>query len=214
MNVVISSGHGSIVRGAEGVLDEVDEARKVVNKVAELFKSNGVGVYVFHDDVSTNQNENLHRIVDFHNSKKRDLDISVHFNAYQDTEKPMGTECLYVSQEDLSAEVAAQIAHVSGLINRGPKERTDLYFLNTTDEPAILIEVCFVDSRADAELYEQSFGEICEAIAEAVTGGDIADTAPPPVTATPPPGNAVLPIVTVSCDPPGSARIVVKGGAS
>jgi hypothetical protein len=33
-SVVISSGHGSIVRGAAGVLDEVDEARRVVETIA------------------------------------------------------------------------------------------------------------------------------------------------------------------------------------
>ena len=33
--VAISSGHGALVRGASGVLDEVDEARRVVEALAE-----------------------------------------------------------------------------------------------------------------------------------------------------------------------------------
>ena len=33
-NIIISSGHGLKVRGASGILDEVDEARKVVETVA------------------------------------------------------------------------------------------------------------------------------------------------------------------------------------
>ena len=32
--IVISSGHGKYVRGACGILDEVDEARRVVDRVA------------------------------------------------------------------------------------------------------------------------------------------------------------------------------------
>jgi N-acetylmuramoyl-L-alanine amidase len=192
MNIVISSGHGKLIRGASGYLDEVDEARKVVNAVADLLKNLGTGVKVFHDDVSTSQNENLNRIVDYHNAQSRDLDISVHFNAYETTTKPMGTECLFVTQEDLAAEVAASIAHSSGLLNRGPKGRDDLFFLNNTEEPAILIEVCFVDSTADAELYERGFGDICEAIAEAVTGREIPDTEPPPEMVAPPEGSQTL----------------------
>ena len=157
MKICISSGHAKNCRGASGIIDEVDEARKVVNAVADLLKNAGVTVYVFHDDVSDDQSENLNRIVDFHNSKTRDLDICVHFNAYQDTNDPMGTECLFVTQEELAREVATAIAAASGLKNRGPKERDDLFFLNNTDEPAILIEVCFVDSLTDTELYEELF---------------------------------------------------------
>ena len=41
----------------------------------------------------------------------------------------MGTECLYLSQAELAAQVAASIASV-GFKNRGAKKRTDLYFLN------------------------------------------------------------------------------------
>src|SRR5262249_31752939 len=122
MRIVISSGHGKYVRGASGYLDEVDEARKVVESVATALRSMNVEVTTYHDDVSKSQNENLNRIVNFHNSKKRDLDISVHFNAYQTTSKPMGTECLYVTQSQLSGTVANNIASASGLVNRGPKK--------------------------------------------------------------------------------------------
>jgi N-acetylmuramoyl-L-alanine amidase len=62
--LVISSGHGKYVRGASGVLDEVDEARRVVDQLASLLRLLGVEVKTFHDDVSKTQNENLNRIVD------------------------------------------------------------------------------------------------------------------------------------------------------
>jgi hypothetical protein len=170
VKIVISSGHGLHIRGASGYLDEVDEARRVVNRVASYLNNVNIGVEVFHDDVSTTQDANLNRIVDFHNSKTRNLDVSVHFNAYETTNSPMGTECLYVSQDALAQKVATEIADVSGLINRGPKKRTDLFFLNQTNEPAILIEVCFVDSTADAETYEYGFEAICKAISDVISG--------------------------------------------
>jgi hypothetical protein len=144
----------------------------------------GVSVEKFHDDKSTSQNENLNRIVDFHNAKTRDLDVSVHFNAFEDTGAPMGTECLFVTQSVLAENVAKEVAKVSGLKNRGPKKRTDLFFLNNTEKPAILIEVCFVDSTADAGLYNEGFTAICIGIAEAVSGekigfDEIPGTTPP-----------------------------------
>jgi N-acetylmuramoyl-L-alanine amidase len=186
MKIVISSGHSTKCQGASDILNEVAEATKVVDRVAELLAIAGVQVEVFHDTVSDDQSENLNRIVDFHNGETRDLDISVHFNCYDGTAS--GTECLYVSQEDLAAEVAAGIAHAGGFKNRGPKKRTDLFFLNNTEEPAILIEVCFVDSAVDADLYDRNFDEICESIAEVVSGVDIPDTVQPEPEPAPPAG--------------------------
>ena len=164
-NIVISSGHGSLVRGASGYLDEVDEARKIVDAVAQKLRARDVIAETFHDDTSTTQNQNLETIVRFHNSKSRQLDISVHLNAYITTSSPMGTECLYKSQSTLSAQMSAAMADAGAFIDRGPKKRTDLYFLNQTQMPAILLEICFVDSSADADLYNEHF----EAIADAIT---------------------------------------------
>ena len=183
--IVISSGHGKYVRGASCPppgLDEVDEARKVVDRVASELVARGADVKTYHDNVSKNQNENLNRIVDFHNAQVRDLDVSVHFNAYQKTSKPMGTEVLYVTQSSLAFNVSAAIASC-GFLNRGPKKRTDLFFLNNTAVHAILIEVCFVDSEADANLYRQQFYAICAAIADVLGGEEqaVPEPEPPPV---------------------------------
>ena len=167
MKIVISSGHGKYVRGASGLIDEVEEARKTVEEVAKWLQANDHEVVVFHDDVSTTQSENLNRIVNFHNAQDNvDVNVSVHFNAYMHTEEGMGTECLYLTLEDVANRVAMAIAEAGGLINRGPKKRSDLYFLNGTIEPAILIEVCFVDSSVDVEAYQQNFEGICQAIAD------------------------------------------------
>ena len=105
--VAISSGHSLKVRGASGVLDEVDEARRVVERVADELGDMGINVVVYHDDKDQSQSQNLETIVSFHNEQERDLDVSVHFNAYVETQNAMGTECLYVSQAELAAQVSA-----------------------------------------------------------------------------------------------------------
>jgi N-acetylmuramoyl-L-alanine amidase len=179
--VVISSGHGLYVRGASGVLDEVDEARMVVEQLVKELKMRGVDAIAYHDDVSRSQNENLNRIVDFHNSEVRDLDISVHFNAYEQVDKPMGCEVLYVTQQALASELSACIADI-GLINRGAKKRTDLFFLNNTAMPSVLLEVCFVDSETDADIYRAQFELLCENLADVIGGSDgMKPPAPEPI---------------------------------
>ena len=179
VTICVSSGHGKHVRGASGIIDEVDEARKVVDRLEKELVSRGATVHKFHDDKSKNQNDNLNAIVNWHNSKKRDVDISVHFNAYEQVEKAMGTEVLFYSQQSLATEISAAIASC-GFINRGAKKRTDLKFLNSTSEPAVLLEICFVDSAADCDVYGSQFGEICEAIADELAGSeDVTDPIAP-----------------------------------
>jgi N-acetylmuramoyl-L-alanine amidase len=175
MKIVISSGHGKYVRGASGFIDEVDEARRVVEAVAKYLRVFGVDATTYHDDVSKSQDENLERLVDFHNSKERDLDVSVHFNAYETTEKPMGCEVLYLTQSELAEDVSETIAHAGWFIDRGPKYRDNLYFLNNTEMPAILIETCFVDSKADVDTYQTHFENICRAIAQCVADTELID---------------------------------------
>src|SRR5215469_15842214 len=115
--IVLSSGHGLYVRGASGIIDEVDEARRVVEAIAEKLRGLNVDTVTYHDDVSTTQSENLERIVDFHNAQgPHDLDISVHFNAYTETPSPMGCEVLYITEATLADNLSSTIAAVSGLI--------------------------------------------------------------------------------------------------
>src|SRR5215469_2384899 len=182
MKIAISSGHGKYISGAVGIINEHQEAVRVVNATADYLKKMGVGVVTFEDTTSRDQNTNLKTIVDWHNRQTRDLDVSVHFNCYQNTSKPMGTECLYVTQATLADNVAEAISLSGGLIDRGPKKRTDLYFLNKTNKPAILIEVCFVDSSADVSSYQGNFDAICKATAETISGQDVQPAPIPPPT--------------------------------
>ena len=178
MKICISSGHGMFVRGAAGIIDEVDEARVVTESLAGVLYASGHNVRTFHDDVSTSQDQNLKTITGWHNScGPHDLDISVHFNAYEQTSKAMGCEVLYSTQKTLADKLSAAIAEV-GLINRGGKQRDDLYVLSNTDAPCVLLEVCFVDSEADCQIYDEKFEDIISNIAS-VFSGDTIEPEPP-----------------------------------
>lgn len=164
---VISSGHGDKVSGAVGILNEHNEAKKVVNRVYSILvdEYNGKG-YKYHETIATNQQQNLANIVSFHNNKTRDLDISVHFNSA--SASATGTECLYYDKRSLSAKMSKAMADALGIVDRGAKERKELYFLRNTSKPAILLEVCFVTSKKDEAAYHKNFEELCQAIAKVI----------------------------------------------
>jgi hypothetical protein len=152
---------------------------RVVDCVAGKLRARGVTVTTFEDKTSTSQSQNLNTIVAFHNGQpKHDYDVSIHFNAYTSTPKPMGTECLWKTQEALANTIADAVAAV-GYVNRHGKYRDDLAFLNNTREKSVLIETCFVDSQADVALYQSTFDETCEAIATALSGQAAAGVTPP-----------------------------------
>lgn len=218
MRIAISVGHGKYIRGASAsprppYLDEVDEAVKVVDRLHKLWTDAGVGCVKFFDTTSTSQSQNLSTINAWHNSQQRDYDVSCHFNAYQVTSKAMGTEVLYVTQQQLAADVSYAIAKAGGFINRGAKKRTDLSFLNGTNKPAILLEVCFVDSSADADLYRRNFDAICRAAAEAIAKVSIGTEPPvePPEPETPPPDQTAA-HVDITIKTSGAPVIVTING--
>jgi peptidoglycan hydrolase-like protein with peptidoglycan-binding domain len=190
MKICISSGHGKYIRGASGpppippFCDEVDEARKIVETSATELRKLGVEVLTFHDNTSHDQSTNLSTIVAWHNKQSRDLDVSVHLNCYDGSAH--GVEVLYVSQQELAAKISTAIAKI-GFTNRGAKKRTDLAFLNGTDEPAVLLEVLFCDNRGDCDRYRSHFADVCRAIAESLSGQQVQPGPTPPQPPQPEP---------------------------
>ena len=186
MKIVISSGHGLHSPGARDIIDEVTEARRVTDRVAEFLRSAGVGTDVFHDNVTRPPNSTVNPIVAHHNGQTRNLDVSVHFNSVAGTrDAGIGVETLYrtgnAETHALASRVSRAIAGASGLLLRrgdGTWARSDLGFLNRTERPAILLEVCFVNSRTDVRLYRENFDAICRAIAETLAGRAIEATTP------------------------------------
>lgn len=154
--------------GARGHIDEVIEARKVTKRVYEILKSMKIPVTFFEDTFSKNRNDNINTLVKHHNQDRNGLVVSIHFNAGGDGSNAIGTEVLYYDQKDLAARVSKAISDATGggLKNRGAKQRKDLGVLAKTYEPAILIEVCFVNSAIDVAIYKRDFEKICQGIAK------------------------------------------------
>lgn len=149
MIINVHGGHSLKCRGASGYLDEVNEDRKVKNRVIEMLRANGNTVYDCTDDNSTSQKANLKAIVNKCNSHSVDLDVSIHLNAGGGT----GTEVYVYSNKskakDEATRIAEKVSNTLGIRNRGVKTKTNLYVLRKTSSPALLVECCFVDNAKD-----------------------------------------------------------------
>lgn len=149
MRINVHGGHSLKCRGASGYLDEVNEDRKVKNRVIELLRANGHTVYDCTDDNGASQKANLGAIVNKCNSHSVDLDVSIHLNAGGGT----GTEVYIYNNKskakDEATRIAEKISNALGIRNRGVKEGTNLYVLRKTKSPALLVECCFVDNSKD-----------------------------------------------------------------
>lgn len=175
-----SAGHnpdGKIASGAIGIIKESTEARNVVSHMVKFAKAEGKTVYDCTCNNGTGQKDVLKKICAKCNQHKVDLDISIHFNSFNGSAK--GVEVIYVNKKvaSVAASVAKSVSSKLGIVNRGIKYRDNLYFLNNTASPAILIECCFVDNKEDVSKYNAE--KMAKAIIEGILGKTIGTVSTP-----------------------------------
>lgn len=149
MKIAINPGHtlSGLGTGASKILSETGENRKIGKRVIELLKKEGHTVIDCTIDKSSND---LKEAVDKANAAGANMFCSIHLNAGGGN----GTET-YVYRYGGDAETYAKrvndkVVASCGFTNRGVKE-AGFYVLKNTSMPAILLEVCFVDSADDAK---------------------------------------------------------------
>lgn len=160
MTFNVHAGHNKKCPGASGYFSETTEDRKVKDAVIKYLKLAGHIVFDCTDDEGATANANLRNIVNKCNAHKVDVDISIHFNASGGAGH--GTEVWVWKLDrnrnataiDAANRVVKKIAKL-GFTNRGVKENSGFYVLKNTYAPAILVECCFCDNKADAALYKR-----------------------------------------------------------
>lgn len=183
----VHAGHnpaGRIACGAVGLLDESKENRLVKNELIKYLKQGGVTVYDCTEDNGTSQSDVLKKIVAKCNAHTVDFDFSLHLNSgrndYNGDGKQAGTE-IHISADNKGKRAVAQrildrMKAIGFNTSRGIKIRNDLYVLNHTKAPAILIEICFVDDRDDYNQYMKvGYKAVAKAIAEGIMNKTISD---------------------------------------
>lgn len=165
MRICINLGHTKkgLGTGASGYLNESKETRKIGYELMKLLADSNHIVIPAVYDVHSN---NLKAAVDTANINNADLFISLHLNAGGG----QGVEAYTWRGEKVSqaVKVCNNLAAL-GFKNRGVKDGSNLYVIKNTKCTAVLIEVCFVDNKADADLFKKvGYTKIAQAIYNAI----------------------------------------------
>lgn len=171
MVVGVNCGHtvsGQNGSGAVGFLNESNETRNVGYRLIDYLRGRGVTVIDCTDNDASSESENLARIVALANAQPLDLFVSIHFNAGGGRGSEVYT---YNGDMFLQAELTCENLATLGFINRGIKDGSNLYVIRRTAARAMLVEICFVDTKSDADLYGMIGPElIAKAIGDAILG--------------------------------------------
>ena len=167
MHIALNAGHTLTKAGggACGYLTESIETRKITNAVKRYLAGKGHKVTVVNIDTANTQASYLYLVAKKVNKTNADLFVSIHLNAGG------GQGCETFTWKGIKTPQAVGICEELsklGFKNRGVKDGSHLYVVSKTTMPAILTEVCFVDSKTDSTLYK-SLG--VNKIAQAITRG-------------------------------------------
>ena len=165
MKICVNAGHTKLGTGtgANGYLNESTETRKLAYELMKLLADSKHEVIPAVYDRSA---DNLQEAVQLANNKGADLFVSIHLNAGGG----QGCEAYTWKGEQVPQAVkACSYLNKLGFKNRGVKDGRNLYVIKSTKCTAILIEVCFVDHKADADLYNRvGVANIARAIYQAI----------------------------------------------
>ena len=180
----IVAGHSKSAPGAAKYINEVTEDRKVKDHLVRVLRENGCTVYDCTSDGPTKTTVLQEQVKEC--NKHAGIDVHIHFNA--GTNDPdhntTGTEVfVYSSSSKCKTQATAVCKNIAGLglKNRGLKYSTGLYVLRNSKNPAMLIEVCFVDDKDDCKVYTSAGAEVvARQIAHGLLGRDVSGNPEPP----------------------------------
>lgn len=174
MKIAIDLGHGvGQDRGAVGIVAEEEIINNVGNSVINKLKVLGHTVIEVRPGSAISVTNSLEQRTNKANVNNVDLYVSIHANAGSGTGAEVYT---YKGKELKEARNVLNNLVSLGFRNRGIKGNS-LYVTGHTKANAMLIEICFIDTQADVDLY-RSLGteKIANAIVSGIVGEKIKET--------------------------------------
>lgn len=176
--VILDAGHGGKDGGA--VYDnrlEKDDNLNMVLAVGTALEGMGVDVlYTRTTDIYQSPSEKAN----IANRSDADYFVSIHRNSSPTPNTYSGIETLVYKNAGIPSVMAGNInmeLAEAGFTNLGIKERPGLAVLRGTRMPAVLVEVGFINTKVDNDLFAMDFENIAEAIAKGirntVTGAEL-----------------------------------------
>ncbi|MBR3754660.1 MAG: N-acetylmuramoyl-L-alanine amidase [Clostridia bacterium] len=173
--VCLDAGHGGSDVGAEyGGRYEKDDNLKLTLAVGEILKDNGIKV------IYTRKDDEFVELEDraaYANKKKATFFVSIHRNSADANVSGVeiwieNTAPLY--EEQMAQHIMDKIAEVGFGTDRGVKRgyqgnSSANYLVNSaTDMPSCLVEMGFITTEEDNELFDENFDKYAEAIAQGI----------------------------------------------
>lgn len=167
--IVLDAGHGGANPGAvyQG-RQEKDDALSLTLAIGRILEDRGVDVYYTR---TTDIYESPAQKAQEGNQVGADYFVSIHRNSSPYPNQYSGIESLVYNRYGTAAQMAYNInqqLEAVGFLNQGVNERTNLVVLNRTQMPAVLVEVGFINTDADNQLFDARFYDIAQAIADGI----------------------------------------------
>ena len=168
-SIMLDAGHGGRDLGAVyNGRQEKDDTLKLTLAIGQILQNNGLDVeYTRTTDVYESPYEKAMEA----NKAGVNFFVSIHRNSYPTANAVSGVESLVYDKSGIKYEMAQNIneqLESIGFVNLGVKARPNLIVLRRTKMPAVLVEVGFINSDTDNQLFDDNFQDIAEAIASGI----------------------------------------------
>ena len=155
---------GAVYNGRQ----EKDDTLRLTLAVGEILQNHDIDVeYTRTTDVYESPYEKAMEA----NNAGVDFFISIHRNSFPTDNVVSGVESLVYDLSGIKLEMAENIneqLEAVGFVNLGVKARPNLVVLRRTKMPAVLVEVGFINSNTDNQLFDDNFDAIAQAIASGI----------------------------------------------
>lgn len=167
--IVLDAGHGGANPGATyNGRQEKDDVLALTMAIGTILENNDVDVYYTRTaDIYESPYEKAQEA----NRIDADYFVSIHRNSSPYPNQYTGIESLvynlYGEAARMAYNINAELEQI-GFVNQGVKERPNLVVLNSTQMPAVLVEVGFINNDEDNLLFDERFYDIAQAIADGI----------------------------------------------
>ena len=168
-SIMLDAGHGGRDPGAVyNGRQEKDDTLRLTLAVGEILQNHDIDVeYTRTTDVYESPYEKAMEA----NNAGVDFFISIHRNSFPTDNVVSGVESLVYDLSGIKLQMAENIneqLEAVGFVNLGVKARPNLVVLRRTKMPAVLVEVGFINSNTDNQLFDDNFDAIAQAIASGI----------------------------------------------
>ena len=169
ISIMLDAGHGGRDPGAVyNGRQEKDDTLELTLAIGEILQNNGIDVeYTRTTDVYESPYQKAMEA----NEAGVDYFISIHRNSFPRPNEVNGVESLVYNKQGIKYEMAQNInaqLETVGFVNLGVQARPNLVVLRRTQMPAVLVEVGFINSDVDNQLFDANFDDIALAIADGI----------------------------------------------